>query len=188
MIAFVRHGQTAVNRAGQLQGRVDTDLTDLGREQAMRLGVRFATEKVSRVYASPLRRAVDTAACIAEAHQLLVDTDERLVELDYGDWDQRGLRDIPAETWAAWRADPTFAPPRGESLLHVTARIVDFCREHLDEDLVVAVSHVSPIKAAVLWALDLPDVYTWRLRLDNGSVTRIAPGPDGPVLLSFNER
>jgi broad specificity phosphatase PhoE len=188
MIAFVRHGQTAVNRAGQLQGRVDTELTDLGREQATRLGVRFATEKVSRVYASPLRRAVDTAACIAEAHQLPVDTDERLVELDYGDWDQRGLRDIPAETWAAWRADPTFAPPRGESLLHVTARIVDFCREHLDEDLVVAVSHVSPIKAAVCWALGVDERASWRMFLDLGSVSRIGARDDGPpYLLSYNE-
>jgi len=53
---------------------------------------------------------------------------------------------------------------------------------------VVAVSHVSPIKAAVCWALGLPDLASWRMRLDNASVTRLAPGPEGPVLLSFNER
>jgi broad specificity phosphatase PhoE len=67
----------------------------------------------------------------------------------------------------------------------------EYTREVLDtlaDGPVVAVSHVSPIKAAVLWALGLPDLYAWRLRLDNASVTRLAPGPDGPVLLSFNER
>ena len=48
-------------------------------------------------------------------------------------------------------------------------------------------SHVSPIKAAVLWALALDDTMSWRMRLDVASITRIAPGPDGPVLLTFNE-
>ncbi len=48
-------------------------------------------------------------------------------------------------------------------------------------------SHVSPIKAAVLWALGLDDLYSWRMRLDVASFTRLGPGPDGPVLLSFNE-
>jgi broad specificity phosphatase PhoE len=188
MIAFVRHGQTDVNRAGQLQGRVDTELTELGREQAERLGRRFALEDVGRVIASPLRRAIDTGTAIALEHRLAVETDERLVELDYGAWDQRGLRDIPPETWAAWRADPTFAPPGGESLLHVTARVADFCDEHLGDELVVAVSHVSPIKAAVCWALGVDQNATWRMFLDLGSVSRIARR-DGaaPHLVSYNE-
>jgi broad specificity phosphatase PhoE len=188
MIAFVRHGQTAVNRAGQLQGRVDADLTDLGREQAERLGAHLAAEKVARVIASPLRRATETAAPIAGAHGLVVETDERLVELDYGEWDQRGLRDIPADAWERWRADPTFVPPGGESLAHVTARVDSFCDEYLGEDLVVAVSHVSPIKAAVCWALGVGTEATWRMFLELASVTRIGQRNGGPpYLLSFNE-
>jgi broad specificity phosphatase PhoE len=188
MIAFVRHGQTEVNRAGQLQGRVDTELTELGREQAARLGGRFAVEDVRRVFTSPLRRAIDTGTAIAQDHRLAVETDERLVELDYGDWDERGLRDIPPETWAAWRADPTFTPPGGESLLHVTERVADFCHDRLGDELVIAVSHVSPIKAAVCWALGVDESATWRMFLDLGSVSRIArrdPGP--PHLVSYNE-
>ena len=57
-----------------------------------------------------------------------------------------------------------------------------------EEANVAVVTHVSPIKAAVCWALGLPDLAAWRMRLDNASVTRLAPGPEGPVLLSFNER
>ena len=79
----------------------------------------------------------------------------------------------------------------GESLASVGKRMGEYTSEVLDslaEGPMVAVSHVSPIKAAVLWALGLPDLHAWRLRLDNASVTRLAPGPDGPVLLSFNER
>jgi broad specificity phosphatase PhoE len=188
MIAFVRHGQTDVNRAGQLQGRVDAELTGVGHEQAARLGRRFAAEEVRRVFASPLRRAIDTGTAIAQEHRMEVETDERLVELDYGDWDQRSMRDVPAETWAAWRSDPAFAPPGGESLLQVTARVADFCHEHLGDGLVVAVSHVSPIKAAVCWALGVDANASWRMFLDLASVTRIARRDDGPpFLLTYNE-
>jgi broad specificity phosphatase PhoE len=49
------------------------------------------------------------------------------------------------------------------------------------------VSHVSPIKAIICWALDLDDSYAWRLRLDVASISRLVAGLNGPVLLSFNE-
>jgi probable phosphoglycerate mutase len=188
LIAFVRHGQTTINRDRKLQGRVDAVLTDLGREQAAALGTAFASDPVTRVVASPLQRALDTAAPIAHAHALAVEPDERLVELDYGAWDELGLRDIPPADWAQWRADPSFAPPEGESLVDVTARVVDFCNEHLDDDLVVAVSHVSPIKVAVCWALGIDEQATWRMFLELASVTRIGRR-DGvqPYLASFNE-
>jgi broad specificity phosphatase PhoE len=55
------------------------------------------------------------------------------------------------------------------------------------ESNVVLVSHVSPIKAAIAWALGVDDLVAWRMRLSTGSVSRIAMGPQGPQLLSFNE-
>jgi broad specificity phosphatase PhoE len=188
VIVFVRHGQTAVNEAGRLQGRVDAPLTALGQEQAAALGAALARVPVARVVASPLRRAIDTAAPIAAAHGCEVEVDERLVELDYGEWDRRGLRDIAAEEWVRWRADPGFTPPGGESLVEVTARVVDVCEELLADGTVVAVSHVSPIKAAVCWALGIGEQATWRMHLDLASMTTIGQHRgSGPYLASFNE-
>lgn len=193
MIAFVRHGQTAINRDGQLQGRADASLTELGETQAARLGAWFAATSpprrvVCRVVSSPLRRAQQTAKAVASALGLDVEVDDRLVELDYGEWDERPLREIPASEWARWRADPSFAPPAGESLLDVRARLVSFCEDELGDDLVVAVSHVSPIKAAVCWALGVDVGASWRMHLDLASVTRIAQRADGPpYLASYNE-
>jgi alpha-ribazole phosphatase len=187
LIAFVRHGQTAANEAGRLQGRIDPDLTELGRVQAARLGDHFATQPVTRVIASPLRRAIETATPIADAHGLAVEADPRLVELDYGEWDARGLSDVDSDEWARWRADPTFTPPGGESLVDVGARVQSFCDEHVDEPLLVAVSHVSPIKAAAAWALGGGPELSWRLRLDVGSISRITRGPAGALLLTWNE-
>jgi broad specificity phosphatase PhoE len=188
VIAFVRHGQTAVNREGRLQGRLDAPLTDVGAEQAAALGRAFADAPVARVVASPLRRALDTAAAIAAPHGLSVDADARLIELDYGEWDGVALTDVKPAEWAAWRVDPKFAPPGGERLVDVTERIAEFLGSITTDDLVVAVSHVSPIKAAVCCALGVDESATWRMQLGLGTVTRIGRRPDGSsYLASFNE-
>ena len=188
MIALVRHGQTAVNAGGRLQGRLDEPLSDLGRAQAAALAHLLEREPVTRVVSSPLVRARDTAEAIAAPHGLTVEVDERLVELDYGAWDGVALADVPASDWEAWRADPRFTPPGGESLVDVSARVASFCADVLGDDLVVAVSHVSPIKAAVCCALGIDERATWRMQLGLASVTRVGARPDGSAyLLSYNE-
>ncbi len=188
MIAFARHGQTAVNAGGRLQGRLDEPLSEVGAAQARALADAFASEPVTRVVTSPLLRARDSAAAIAARHGLAVEIDERLIELDYGAWDGVRLADVAREDWAAWRADPAFAPPDGESLVAVTARVASFCADVLGDDLVVAVSHVSPIKAAVCTALGIDERATWRMQLSLASVTRVGARPDGSAyLLSYNE-
>ena len=191
-LVFVRHGQTEANRNGVLLGRLDPELNDVGREQAAAVAARVAPLGPARIVTSPLVRAVATAGIVAEACALgVVDVDDRLIEVDYGEYDGLPLAELPPELVWKWRNEADFAPPGGESLMSVGKRMGEFTSEVLDSleaGPLVAVSHVSPIKAAVLWALGLPDLYAWRLRLDNASVTRLAPGPDGPVLLSFNER
>lgn len=184
MIAFVRHGETPPNRDGLLLGRSDAALTARGRTQAELLARTLAGLGVAHVLSSPLRRACDTAAPIASACGVAVEVDDRLVEIDYGEWEGQPLAGLDREVVDRWRGDAGFAPPGGESLDVVAGRMASFCDEWLDERVVVAVSHVSPIKAAVTWTLDVSPELAWRMRLDVASVTRIALGP---VLLSFNE-
>ena len=185
MLLLVRHGQTDANARGLLLGRADPPLSDLGRRQAQALAA--VVPRPSRVVASPLRRARETAAGFGRP----VEVDERWIELDYGELDGLPVDDVPAATWAAWRADPQFVPAGGESLAHLGARVREACTELLDaarDGDVVVVSHVSPIKAAVGWALGVGDDATWRMFVAVASVARIAIGPWGPTLLSFNER
>jgi broad specificity phosphatase PhoE len=94
----------------------------------------------------------------------------------------------PAE-WAHWREDVSFAPPGGESLVSVAARVGQFCSDRLQPDrTIVAVSHVSPIKAAVAWSLGIGEEATWRMFLDVASVTRIGRRADGsPFLVGYND-
>lgn len=191
MLAFVRHGQTRANRSGLLQGRTDLPLTDLGRSQGRRLAAALASERPVRVLTSPLQRARETATSIATAVDIDVEVDDRLIELDYGEWEQRPYLEVGGEEWARWRSDRDFAPPGGESLRSVTERVASFCTEQLAtsaaDHLVVAVSHVSPIKAAALWALDVGETTAFRMYLELASITRVAARPGGVALVSFNE-
>lgn len=190
MISFVRHGETAHNREGRLQGRADVELSARGLEQVARLAGRFALREVAAVYSSPLRRARQTATAIAAVSGCEVEIDDRLIELDYGDWDGRPLGEIPASEWAEWRADPSFSPPGGESLVAVTGRVDSFCRERFAEQGgdVIAVSHVSPIKAAVCWALGVDERASWQMQLGLATITDIGVRPNGGgYLASFND-
>lgn len=189
MISFVRHGETGLNRDGRLQGRVDSELSARGLEQVARLATRLSSWEITSVVSSPLARARQTAQAIAAVAGCEVEIDERLIELDYGEWDGLPLSEIPTTRGRSWFADPNFAPPGGESLAAVTARVAAFCAERLAGDgHTIAVSHVSPIKAAVAWALGVDERATLRMRLGLASISDIGSAPNGKgYLASFND-
>lgn len=183
MLILLRHGRTEANAGGLLQGRIDPALDDLGVRQAAAAAAAIGT--VDRVIASPLLRAQQTA----EAFGAPVETDERFIELDYGEWEAKPVREVPAETWAAWRADLDFRPPGGETLNELGDRVrrglEDLAAAAVHEDIVV-VSHVSPMKAAVAWSLGAGDDMTWRLYLAQAAICRIATTLDSARLIEFN--
>jgi broad specificity phosphatase PhoE len=182
-LLLARHGRTAANAGGLLLGRADPPLDELGRLQAAAM-----TQVVApvRVISSPLQRCRDTAA----AFGVPVEVDDRWIELDYGDWDTRPLTSIPREDWDRWRADLDFRPPGGETLRELGIRVRAACADLVDaarDDDVVVVTHVSPLKAALAWALQVGDEISWRLHVTPASVSRVGIRPHGPVLLTFNE-
>ena len=187
MIVFARHGQTAPNREGLVLGRADPELTEEGHRQAALLAGTLATEPVAAILASPLLRARQTAEAVGEACGVPVVVDDRLVEIDWGAWEGRPTGSLAVADDDRLKADDGTAP-EGESLDSLSRRVDSFCTEHLDQDgLVVAVSHVSPIKAAAAWALGVEGTVAWRMFLGLASITRVGRGRSGPVLLSFNE-
>jgi broad specificity phosphatase PhoE len=185
VLILVRHGQTTMNATGRLQGRLDAPLTELGRRQAAAIAT--VVTQPSVVVTSPLLRARETA----DAFGVGARVDERWIELDYGDLDGKPISEVPADLWDRWRAHPEFAPPRGESMSELGHRVRAACEElapvAATEDVVV-VSHVSPIKAAVAWALGVGDETTWRMFLDVASICRVAVSARGASLVTFNER
>lgn len=182
-LIVLRHGRTAANASGLLLGRLDPALDELGVRQAAAL--RSQVAGASRVVCSPLLRTRQTA----DALGLPVTVDERWIELDYGALDGTPLRDVPAATWATWRSDPDFAPEGGESIAALGARVRDACADLAEEAAerdVVVVTHVSPVKASVAWALGVGDEATWRMYVAPASLTRIAVVGDRTSLQLFN--
>ena len=192
MLVLVRHGESTLNAEGRLVGRLDPSLTAQGEAQAAAAGRLLAPTIELRH--SPLTRTTQTAGLLGLDLDPIVE--DRAIELDYGSLDGERLADVDPELWQRWLTDPTVAPEGGESLADLGRRVEGLLEELFavkgegarsrDGDVVV-VSHVSPIKAAVAWALGADELVAWRLRLSTGSVTRVDMGPHGPQVVSFNE-
>jgi len=187
MLILLRHGQTTANAQSLLQGRIDLDLDVVGQQQAALCG-QFVRQHFphARIVSSPLVRAQQTALAISPN----VEIDERFIELDYGSWDGVAMSAIDPAQWAGWRSDPHFRPPNGESLVELDERVrpaLEELREEAMEKHIVIVSHVSPIKSAVTWALGTGPESTWRMHLDRASMCRVAVTARGATLASFNE-
>lgn len=181
---LVRHGRTAANAQGLLQGRTDLSLDGVGHEQAR--VVAAAIGAVDEVISSSLRRARETAAYFDAPSSI----DDRWIELDFGEYDGYSLAAVPAEVWNGWRSDADFTPVGGESMRTLDVRVRAACTDVIERARstnVVVVSHVSPIKAAVAWAFGGDITMSWRIHLDQAAVCRIGSGAGKPVLRSFNE-
>lgn len=180
-ILLTRHGQVEGIQPERFRGRKDLALTGLGRRQAQALAHRVATESTPQaIYTSPLRRSRETAAEIAAACGLGVQTMESLVDLDYGEWQWRThdeVRLTHPHDYALWESAPQWLRfPRGESLQDVALRVADGLRgllhRHADHT-VVLVGHDSVNRVLLLHALGLPLSAYWRIAQSPGCLNRI---------------
>jgi probable phosphomutase (TIGR03848 family) len=190
---LVRHGRTATT-GKVLPGRAPgLHLSEDGRRQAERVASRLATlpRAPSAVYASPLERAMETAAPIARALRLRVRTAPGLVECDFGDWTGARLSALRRrrEWWTVQSAPSTFRFPRGESFAEMQARcweaVLDLAGTHRGETI-VAVSHADPIKAVVATALGVPLDLFQRAVIGTCSVSVVVVGTGSPLVLCVN--
>lgn len=168
-LVLLRHGQTEWNAGSRMQGQLDTDLTDLGREQADAAAEVLAKRQPLAIVSSDLRRALDTATALGERSGVQVTVDERLRETHLGDW--QGLTHLDVDAVApgarlAWRDDARWAPHGGESRVDVAARSVPLVTEIVaaqpgwgrdaPDRPVVLVAHGGLIAALTAALLDLP--------------------------------
>ena len=128
MILLARHGETAENKERRFQGQKDVPLNDTGREQARALAEHAKGEGIVAVYTSPLVRARETAEIVAAELGLEPRPDDRLKEVDVGQWQDRLKDDIARdepEQWAAFgRGGEDWRFPGGESLAEQQERVI----------------------------------------------------------------
>ncbi|MGG1551800.1 histidine phosphatase family protein [Paenibacillus ferrarius] len=104
MLGFVRHGSTEWNQLGKLQGQLDTDLTEVGREEARKLGRRLAEEQWDGIICSDLKRASETAQILGEESGIpLLHQDRRLRERSYGEAEGTTAEEREARWGIDWK-------------------------------------------------------------------------------------
>ena len=191
---LLRHGQTEMSIGKRFSGVSDPPLTEVGQAQAAAAAARLAGCGAVAVVSSPLLRTRETARHVADVLGLDVVVEEGLRETDFGDWEGYTFAEVKAK-WprelAAWLADTSVPPPFGESF-DATATRVRQARDRVlvayGGQTVVVVSHVTPIKTLLRFALDAPASALFRLHLDLASLSQVLWHADGSaVVRSMND-
>jgi probable phosphomutase (TIGR03848 family) len=196
-VILLRHGRSTSNTAGTLAGRSEgVDLDDKGREQASGLVDRIGELRIRAVVCSPMLRCRRTVEPLAEALCLEPLIDDRLAEVDYGEWTGRKIGDLVKEPlWRVVQAHPSAAVfPGGEGLAQVQARAVAAVREH-DQRLAeqhggdvlwLACSHGDVIKAVLADAFGTHLDSFQRVNVDPGSISVVRYTPLRPFVVHVN--
>ncbi|MDO4281661.1 MAG: histidine phosphatase family protein [Peptococcaceae bacterium] len=177
-IILVRHGETTWNVEGRYQGQEDTPLSPRGLEQGHLLAQGLKDVPIDRCIASPLERAYQTCQFCAELHDLPVEKDARLSEINHGSWEGQLAADIQAQypdTFALWHSQPHLVdmPGGGEGLEDVRARaraaFDDYASRYEGETILVA-AHDAVNKAIICDLMGLDMSHFWQIKQDNTCV------------------
>jgi probable phosphoglycerate mutase len=189
---LVRHGASPLSPQKRFSGRGDVPLSEEGRGQAARLAERLVERGgIDLVVTSPLRRARRTAEAVAAAvgADLVVEPD--LAETDFGRWEGHTFAEV-REQWPAeldaWLASTEVAPPGGESFAATAERVqkaLDRLRARHAGKTLAVVSHVTPIKTLLRFALDAPPSALFRLHLDVAGLSEVDWYADGPARVRY---
>ncbi|MCL5745502.1 MAG: histidine phosphatase family protein [Acidobacteria bacterium] len=169
----------------------DVHLNEEGRAQAGRLADRLANTGISVLYSSPLERALETAAPLAERLGLEVQIRDALGEIRFGEWTGHYIEDLRQDPlWQHYNAfRSSTRAPGGESMLDVQLRIVteieSLRRQHTDGTIAI-VSHGDAIRAAVLHYAGIPLDLMHRIEISTASVSVISVEDHGPQVLGLN--
>jgi len=193
-LVLVRHGRTPTTGRELPGRRPGLSLSTRGRMEAARTAEHLAARySAIALYASPLERAQETAASIAERFGADVHLDEDLIEVDVGNWTGWSLgRARRRSEWARLlAAASTFRFPGGESLPEVLERMRRFATrvaERHPGEVVVAASHADPIRVLAADALGVHVDGVHRIWIETASATTLSVSTDQLALITLNER
>ncbi|MBK7451516.1 MAG: histidine phosphatase family protein [Anaerolineales bacterium] len=191
LLLLIRHGENEYVKTGKMAGRIPgVHLNEKGQKQAQSLGEALRDVPIKAIYASPLERAMETAAPIAETHKLGIQQEPDLMDTDIGKWQGKSwkLLALKKEWKIVQNAPSRFRFPEGESFPECQLRIANVLervikKHNKPQDIVAVVFHADPIKLAVAHFLGMPLDHFQRLGCDTGSLTAIHAGEAGAHLV-----
>ncbi|WP_206488576.1 histidine phosphatase family protein [Rhodococcus sp. KRD162] len=197
-VILLRHGRSTSNTAGTLAGRGEgIALDERGREQAQAVADRLGDLPIAEIVRSPLLRCEQTVEPLAAQLGLAPIVEERLVEVDYGQWTGRTIKELSTEPlWKVVQQHPSAAVfPGGEGLATVQQRAVQAVREH-DARLAahhgrdvlwVACSHGDVIKSVISDAMGAHLDSFQRIVADPASISVVRYTSTRPFVLRTND-
>lgn len=192
-LLLLRHGENDFLKKGLLIGCTPgVHLNDRGREQATALAKALGHLPFRTIYASPLERAVETAAPLAIARRLEVQVRPALADTDVGAWTGKKLKDLrKLPEWKQVQERPSgFRFPGGESFAGLQERLVReigaIAAAHKKNDLAAIFFHADPIKLVLAHYLGVPLDNFQRLSVDPGSVSILEIQKQGAWLRGLN--
>lgn len=188
---LIRHA--AADHVGRrLAGRTPgVRLSDTGRAEARDLAAALAHAPLAAVYTSPLERARETAAPLAEPHGLDPVVSEAFQEVDFGDWTGLSFEELEGDAeWSAWNGfRSTARVPGGEAMTEVLVRALEGVREigrRHEGGWVAVVSHCDVIRPLLAHFSGMPLDHLLRLEVATASVSAIEVNPWGPRIRGMN--
>ncbi len=192
-LLLISHAQTDWNVQARFQGHADIPLNEHGRRQALAWQMHLAQERLDAIWASDLARAAETAHIIGEPHHVQVQTDRRLRELHFGDWEGLTYLEIRQrfpDQLAAWERNyAQFAAPGGETLADLAQRLQQFVEAgELARPMGTAllVAHRGSLRALLCVLLNVPIARQWDYRLEIASLSEVIVNKEASVLKALN--
>lgn len=202
-LVLIRHGQSEVNVNPDRMGQLDTTpLTALGCKQAHQLNLKFIqdNENFDIIYSSPYSRAYNTAKIAVgnlKSKDIIIVPELR--EYDAGDWVGASRKSVVTDAIKLNMGyfEHGFLPPNGESLHQVERRASEWLEQNIlynknqikkDGQLKIAIfSHGMTIKCLLHYIMGFDRNITWKIAIDNTSVTRVSFGNEGWRIQCIND-
>lgn len=196
LLLLIRHGENDHVKSGKMAGRIPgVHLNDNGRKQAQALAEALKDIPLKAVYSSPLERAMETAAPIAQARNLDIIQEPDLMDTDIGKWQGKSWKVLRLrKVWKIVQHAPSrFRFPEGESFTEAQTRYVNaleriVIKHNKPRDIIAVVFHADPIKLAVSHFLGLSLDHFQRLSCETGSMTALHVSDSNAILVKLNQR
>lgn len=180
-LLFIRHGQTDWNVDGKIQGSSDIELNEIGISQAEELSNKLIKDnyKFSKIYTSPLKRALKTAEILSSNTDVEFVAINELTELNLGDWEGLSwaeVKDKFPKEYGVWYKDrKDTKTPKGESYQDMLDRVLKAIKNIINENTsdVVVVSHSAVIMSLQCILTETPFDKMTKFKLDNTAIVEI---------------
>ena len=194
MIIFLRHAQAKNNVERILAGRSDgIPLTDLGLQQAEKIANFLEPLKISAIYSSPIERALHTTKIVSNKLNLQYKIDHRLTEIEMGSFSGMLYEEMFAKhgnIFLKFYQDSSLIEKNGvETFSNVKKRILDmvnYCSQKHDNENILLVTHMDPIKAMISTVLQLKPESLYELIIRNASLTIVKKEQSNFSMVAIN--